>query len=49
MVWLTSLGADCCEGCVEPCSIFLFYSRKMGVGAHKMSISCTNMSSKCIK
>jgi hypothetical protein len=30
MVCLTSQGADCCEGCVESCSIFLFNSRKMG-------------------
>jgi hypothetical protein len=30
MVWLTSRGADYCEGCVESCSIFLFNSRKMG-------------------
>jgi hypothetical protein len=30
MVWLTSQGADYCEGCVEYCSIFLFDSRKMG-------------------
>jgi hypothetical protein len=30
MVWLTSLGATCCGGCVESCSIFLFDSRKMG-------------------
>jgi hypothetical protein len=30
MVWLTSLGANCCEGFAESCSIFLFDSRKMG-------------------
>jgi hypothetical protein len=30
MVWLTSLGADCCEGCEESCSIFLWDSRNMG-------------------
>jgi hypothetical protein len=30
MVWLTLLGADCCEGYMESCSIFLFYARNMG-------------------
>jgi hypothetical protein len=30
MVRLTSRGADCCEGCAESCSIFLFDSRKIG-------------------
>jgi hypothetical protein len=30
MVWLTSLGTDCCKGFAESCSIFIFDSRKMG-------------------
>jgi hypothetical protein len=30
MVWLTSLGVDCCEACTESWSIFFFESRKMG-------------------
>jgi hypothetical protein len=30
MVWLTSLDDDCCEGCLNSCSIFLLDSRNMG-------------------
>jgi hypothetical protein len=30
MVWLTSLDANCCEGYLESCSIFLLDSRNMG-------------------
>jgi hypothetical protein len=30
MVWLTSLDDDCCEGCLESCSIFHLDSRNMG-------------------
>jgi hypothetical protein len=30
MVWLTSRGGDCYDGCAESCSIFLFDSRKIG-------------------
>jgi hypothetical protein len=30
MVWLTTLGAGCCGGCLESCSIFLLDSKNMG-------------------
>jgi hypothetical protein len=30
MVWLTTLGVDCCGGCLGSCSIFLLDSRNMG-------------------
>jgi hypothetical protein len=33
------LGADCCEGCVESCCIFLFDSRKMGQSLVRWLIS----------
>jgi hypothetical protein len=41
MVWLTSRDADCCEGCAESCSIFLFDSRKMGQSLVRWLVSLT--------
>jgi hypothetical protein len=39
MVWLTSLGADCCGGCLESCCIFVFDSRKMRQSFVRWSVS----------
>jgi hypothetical protein len=39
MVWLTSLGVDCCGGFVESCAIFLFDSRKMGQSSVRWLVS----------
>jgi hypothetical protein len=30
LVWFTSLGADCCGGCLASCFIFLLDERNMG-------------------
>jgi hypothetical protein len=39
MVWLTSLGVDCCDGFAESCYIFFFDSRKMGQSLVWLSVS----------
>jgi hypothetical protein len=39
MVWLTSLGDDCCGGFVESRSIFLFDSMMMGWSFMRWSVS----------
>jgi hypothetical protein len=43
MAWLTSLGADCCGGCLESCSIFLLDSRNLGQSCVRWSARCCGM------